>query len=320
MRFNRQRNAYGFTLVELLVVIAIIAILIALLLPAINAAREAARRSQCSNNLRQLSLASLTHAESKGHLPSSGWGAAWVGMPDMGSGAKQPGGWVYNLLPFIEESNLHQLGSGKSEEEKRAASAERLRTPLASTNCPTRRPSQAWPVAEGQLPHVTQPRETDRVTMVARADYGINGGSIGHGAIVGPETVREARNYNWPDHKEFNGISYIRSQIKSRHIPDGLSNTLLIAEKYLPVDFYETGEHGGDNESMYNGFAIDLNRYASAELPPVSDQEPNRAAISFGGPHTATWAASFCDGSVQYLNFDIDPEVHAQNANRTDRR
>src|SRR5688500_16003578 len=100
----------GFTLVELLVVIAIIGVLVALLLPAIQAAREAARRTQCINNLKQLCTACQLHVDTYGFLPSGGWGDWWVGCPDQGAGKNQPGTWTYQLLSFIEESASRGIG------------------------------------------------------------------------------------------------------------------------------------------------------------------------------------------------------------------
>ena len=92
----RSAARRGFTLVELLVVIAIIGILVALLLPAIQAAREAARRTQCQNHMKQLALACMNHESTHKHLPSGGWGWDWVGDADKGFGEDQPGSWLYN--------------------------------------------------------------------------------------------------------------------------------------------------------------------------------------------------------------------------------
>src|SRR5690606_25596315 len=130
-KHNRfSRPLHGFTLVELLVVIAIIGVLIALLLPAVQAAREAGRRAKCQNNLKQLGLALLTHHDVYKQFPGGGWGHRWVGVPDRGSGPQQPGSWSYQVLPYLEQTPLHDLGQGASGSAAEVAISTRLATPL----------------------------------------------------------------------------------------------------------------------------------------------------------------------------------------------
>ena len=136
----------GFTLVELLVVIAIIGILVALLLPALSSVREAAQRATCANHLRQIGLATQTHVNTFSAYPSGGWGYQWVGSPERGNGPQQPGGWIYNLLPFIGEEAIHDMGQGLAQEDLLTAIAERNQIPIATFTCPSRRSSKAWPL------------------------------------------------------------------------------------------------------------------------------------------------------------------------------
>ena len=131
---------HGFTLIELLVVIAIIAILIALLVPAVQKVREAANVATCQNNLKQIGLGMHNCIDvNKGYLPSDGWGWDWMGVPDRGFGPEQPGGWLYNILPFIEQDNVRRLGLNKTGADFLADMKALVEQPISFLNCPSRR-------------------------------------------------------------------------------------------------------------------------------------------------------------------------------------
>jgi len=159
----RRPRTRGFSLVELLVVITIIGILVALLLPAVQAAREAARRAQCTNHLKQIALGFLQHEEKQKFLPTGGWSYNMVGDPDRGFGIHQPGGWDFSVLPYVEQLALYNLGSGAAQGSaaQSAAFAQRIQTPLAVMNCPTRRPIMLLPTVQSQY---TYPYSTARST------------------------------------------------------------------------------------------------------------------------------------------------------------
>jgi prepilin-type N-terminal cleavage/methylation domain-containing protein/prepilin-type processing-associated H-X9-DG protein len=143
---RRSKSVRGFTLVELLVVIAIIGILISLLLPAVQAAREAARRAQCVNNLKQISLACLNCESAVKTFPASGWVFFTMGHPDAGVGFQQPGGWLYNIMPYTEESVLYKKQQGYTGADLKARVVETAMTPLSYMYCPSRRPVQTYPM------------------------------------------------------------------------------------------------------------------------------------------------------------------------------
>ncbi len=291
----------AFTLVELLVVITIIGILIALLLPAVQSAREAARRTQCGNNLKQLALAALSHEQSARHFPSGGWGWGWVGDPDHGYDIAQPGGWVFNILPFMDQRNLHDLQSGTTGVARATAAWKMLGTPIALINCPSRRPLALYPTwmttaadfCSPVFASLSVPPQTPAAPpiLVAKTDYGGNSGdnaqepgfdwadgqgSQSYNDDAGPgnyaDGVNAAGMAKWlrfctPTDSGFQtGVIYEASMISLAQVTDGSSNTCLIGEKYLTPDNYFNGQDGADNESAYMGFNADICRWGGPKV------------------------------------------------------
>lgn len=308
------------SLLEVLVSIAIVGILLAVLLPAVQQARESARQTQCKDHLRQLALAAVAHHDQHGHLPTGGWGSAWVGIPDQGAGKEQPGGWHYNVLPYVEQFEVYSKGAGQDTPARHAASAERLGTAIATFNCPSRRSAIAYPTATSP-PHIRNPRETNTVLSVARSDYAANAGDRVLAFFLGPSTISEGMdpNYAWPSSKTMSGVCFWRSQVRMTQIVDGTSYTYLVGEKYLDSVNYRTGKDVGDNESMYNGHCSDVVRFGN--LPPQMDMtlsKDSQKTQRFGSAHPGSCHIAFCDGSVQNIAYSIDRETHRSRANRLD--
>jgi prepilin-type N-terminal cleavage/methylation domain-containing protein len=302
----------AFTLIELLVVLAIIALLLFLLLPAVQAVREAASRTQCANNLKQLSLACLNHESTYGRLPTGGWGFFWNGDPDRGSDRRQTGGWAYNVLPFVEQDNLYRMGAGLPDAQKRAAIAQRLATPLALFNCPTRRKGGPWPKSNSDRYY-----DCDAPALLARSDYAANAGDQAADEFFGgPGSLAEGDNpgFNWPSTDGLTGVLFQRSEIRFKDITRGSSNVYLLGEKYLnPADYF-TGRDYADNESLYTGFNND--NYRTTHDPPQRDTRGYANTQVFGSAHRAVAHMAYCDGSVRAVPFSVDPEVHRMAGSR----
>jgi prepilin-type N-terminal cleavage/methylation domain-containing protein len=323
-RRNARRPA--FTLVELLVVIAIIGILIALLLPAVQAARESARRSQCANNVKQLALAMIHHEDVHKHLPTAGWWGSWVGEPDRGYDIRQPGGWIYNILPFIEQQEIRDMGQGLPNNPKWAAFQQRDAVTISYLNCPSRRASVPYPNGSGHTP--VNSRRSQRH---ARADYAANAGDIlrledqcGHiypPSVAAIDTPRPG----WPPTlRDFNGTAYCGAAVKLSSVTDGLSKTYILGERYLNPDDYDTGLDHGDDWSMWSGYQDDLCRSTfydpgtGENRVPLQDTGGLPLDQHFGSAHPTGCHMAFGDGTVHLISYDIDPEVHRRNGHRHD--
>lgn len=333
------KKRVGFTLVELLVVIAIIGVLVALLLPAVQAAREAARRSTCQNRLKQISLASLNHLDANGHFPTGGWGWFWAGDPDRGFDRGQPGGWMFNVMPYMEANASYNVGSDGQPEtitaQQRQGTLKMIQTPQPMLNCPSRRPGgggQSGPFNGGTLAYNSLTPPTSE--FVARGDYAFSCGDEEQNENgAGPTTPAGYDAYEWgwdevgnvlnPRSGDLpqNGISFERSLIEVSHVTDGTSNVYMIGEKYLNPDQYDTGAAANDNETWCTGFNND--NYRTGAFPPRQDRpghDGSEPGQSFGSPHTAGFYMAYCDGHVALVNFDIDEQLHRNQSNRHDGR
>jgi len=304
----------GFTLVELLVVITIIGILIGLLLPAVQAVREAARRTQCSNNLRQLGIGAEHHLEQQGYFPSGGWGSRWTGDPDRGFGRKQPGSWLFSVLPFVEQDALFSMGSEGNQTwpvsaAKKQAFHERAMVPVATFYCPSRRRAQnttgkTW----SDLRNWTHGGEP-----LARNDYAANLGSLPFPQyrVMDATYVNDDSYTGWPAMAAHNGVCYMRSEVSDGDVKDGMSNTYLAGEKYLSPDNYATGKSVADDEGVFTGYNADVNSTTNPAYYPMQDRPGLETYWRFGSAHPAAFHAMFCDGSVKPMSYSIDPNVHA---------
>lgn len=314
-----QTKRHGATLIELLSVLAIVGVLLCLLLPALQHGRESSRRTACSNNARQLAIGIQMHVSASGWYPTGGWGSDWAGMP-MGSGKDQPGGWIYNTLPYIEQAALHSLGDGlvPGSADQLAANATRISTPIKLLNCPSRRPSR--PITNRRAVHLCA-----ELPRVARGDYAINGGSIRVVYGSGPQTLDAARAYRWPNGSTVTGISFVRSQTRPAEVTDGLSETLLIGEKHLYFRHYFTGQDMGDNENLYTGDDLDIVRFTGRpferQYAPRSDTataiEEGRV---FGSAHPSGVVIAYCDGAVHVASYDINQDIFSGLGNIRDGR
>jgi prepilin-type N-terminal cleavage/methylation domain-containing protein/prepilin-type processing-associated H-X9-DG protein len=331
--FSKRRDVRGFTLVELLVVITIIAILIALLLPAVQAAREAARKTQCSNNLKQLSLAACNHETHLHYYPAGGWGSNLpknydlIGNPLYGINWKQPSGWLYNLLPYVEAQTLHDIELGKAGPAIVAAADQLVATTFSFVNCPSRR--AATPLTNAN----TGERQ-------AATDYAGNGGELFWGfvasgsgsnntSMTGPAdyyagTVSPGR-AGWFDAiKRSNGVFYGTSQTTVADIEDGASNTYLMGEKYLNSLNYSTNTDAGDDQNMYTGYQDDVIRWTGpgndVDYAPRQDQKVDipRGVFIFGSAHSGGFNVAMCDGSVHLIAYSVDLDTHRRLGNRRD--
>lgn len=302
----------GFTVVELLVSLTVIATLIALLLPAIAAAREAARRAKCKNNLRQMGAAALNFESLHRHLPGNGWGYLWVGDPGRGVGRDQPGGWIYQLLPFLENSQSAESMQGLTDSVKRDRLGQLCQQPVTVFQCPSR-PSPAVSPGNDTLTFAN----VNLPAMVAKTDYAICEGDFITDTPGGPSSLEEGDDpsYVWQDVSQATGVSFLKSEVQLSQISDGLSQTYLAGEKHVSLDGYDSASDSGNDQPLYSGVDLDIARWTLETPYPDSRSTLYRR---FGSAHRSGTHFVFCDGAVKAISYRIDWNIHRGNGNCKD--
>jgi prepilin-type N-terminal cleavage/methylation domain-containing protein/prepilin-type processing-associated H-X9-DG protein len=284
---NTTSNRRGFTLVELLVVVTIIGILIALLLPAVQAAREAARKSQCLNNIRQLGLAMQLHHESKGVFPQ-GTGSynrvtsTWV-TSDLS--------WAPYILPFIEGKNVQDLFNLKLGYTD-AANRKANRQLISIFKCPS---EPVWGLAAC-------------CGYAGPAPYGADE-DVAMASYSGVADHTTTRLWDTPDGSAVvgSGVLYAGSRVRMADITDGTSQTLMLAESVLPQD----DPAGRSNCRTANCIIgrpwsegnIITTAYGINNPPPMLDKY---APWSW---HSGQAAFGFADGHSAFLSENISQTV-----------
>lgn len=346
MRSGTKRQGGGFTLVELLVVIAIIGILVALLLPAIQAAREAARRIQCKDHLKNIGLACHNHVDTHKTFPTggAGWGdrlECYVNNGTPFGPDKQGMSWAYQILPYLEEGAVHGLVSTELVQN----------SPVAIFNCPSRRgptlfenQDDDWGTAYLTDYAGAQPCTRSSATSTSRYDPD-------RGTADGWDAMNYTRVYSsfWmsghselpPNNGVYDGV-LVRSPWRRDNvdkstcgpaapggvflpnvphattfakITDGSSKTLLIGEKHVFVEMYEGGD-ASDDRGWIDGWDGDTMR--STCTHPLQDSDQNIVSIHtptqhetfmFGSAHPGGFNVVLADGSVRTVSYDVDMHI-----------
>jgi len=321
------RTAKGFTLIELLVVIAIIAILIALLVPAVQKVREAASRAQCSNNLKQLALATISYADvhakklPPGGLPE-GMGEVYAGRANNGSWADR-GSWLIHTLPFMEQGALYkqisQFGDPVSTNAVNTAWSNGSGVLGANVHLPYGRcPSddyqtdQAWVNYGGSI----GPQCMDPYPGCANPFEGYcNGTALGWGYDQSP-----AHGNSWSNSDIrglFNRLGCVMMFPAS--IPDGTSNTIMLGEG-LPQFHdhltnvgwwhFNNGTAGEMGTNVPLNYAVRANNGAGLGNNCTDARYNWNVDWGFSSRHTGGANFAFADGHIAFINDAIDAKTY----------
>ncbi|RMF38797.1 MAG: DUF1559 domain-containing protein [Planctomycetota bacterium] len=306
---RRTKLKKGFTLVELLVVIAIIGILVGLLLPAVQAAREAARRMQCQNNLKQLALACLNYESAIKRFPMAFVPAVTPYPPNRNNNNVESWGWCALILPYVEQSNLYNnLGvnqyslraviAGENPSLTSAQAQALLQTPIQTFMCPSDTG------AGGDLIH----RQRHFGGGVGTQKAGLGNWRPARANYISCRGTRDQPQSRLDTH----GMMMENTAIRFADVTDGTSNTFLLGER---DSLYGRGATWIGTRNPRGARARGIYYVTANVRPPLNSSDPpfgwnrssNRAVqAGFSSLHTGGAHFAYVDGSVHFISENID--------------
>jgi prepilin-type N-terminal cleavage/methylation domain-containing protein len=315
-RSYRRAVRAAFTLIELLVVIAIIAILIGLLLPAVQKVREAAARTQCQNNLKQLALACHMHANSVGVLPASNVVRLTGTDPQAEASYAYYENWCLKLLPYVEQENLYaQYDFSKAYDQQPASGQKVQQTYLKVFSCPADPHANTISQPSTGYAGPTVNGVTGFMTGSYRANCGVNNNvhswSNPEEAIIMVQT-ENVSNYRGPMH--IIGVAGLAEEPLS--VIGSTSNTVLIGERAIQAqsaDGKRRGTYWADAKAVYSAsyFSQDTPATLLVDYDRCNQLEGNsgRCKYSWGSNHGDIVQFAFCDGSVRRVATSVNGPI-----------
>lgn len=295
-RRNTLKDLRGFTLVELLVVIAIIGILVALLLPAVQSAREAARRTQCTTQLREIGLAILNYHDVQGQYPAGRTRTDQLGVS-----------WAFNILPQLEETAVHDAHV-PSERVDAEANAGAMRSPIPVYACPSRRSA----ASDRDFDNDDDPSLVPGSAVLG--DYAANAG-------LEEDIGMEANDFaEGKIDLTLAGPIFSGSKISARRVTDGLSKTLAVGERHIPParSDWEPGRiHARQGDTCFLA-GDNLKTIFRGTEDGLAENDADDSNEVFGGPHPGITLFVFLDGHVEGLSSDSYAGATGVNPNGVD--